>query len=48
MVENQDLIKKLSDAAIDIKEKAYVPYSHFPVGAAVLYKDGNVIYGVNV
>ncbi len=48
MVENQDLIKKLIDAAIDIKEKAYVPYSHFPVGAAVLYKDGNVISGVNV
>lgn len=31
-----------------IKEKAYVPYSHFPVGCAVLYKDGTILKGVNV
>ena len=29
-------------------QHAYSPYSHFPVGAAVLYKDGEVIEGVNV
>ena len=27
---------------------AYVPYSHFPVGAALLTEDGEVITGVNV
>lgn len=40
----QQLVKE----AKKIKEKAYVPYSHFPVGAAVLYKDGHIISGVNV
>lgn len=29
-------------------EKAYCPYSNFPVGAAVLYADGRVVRGVNV
>ena len=48
MLENQDQIKELIDCAIKIKEKAYVPYSDFPVGAAILYKDGSIISGVNV
>lgn len=39
-----ELVKK----AYEIKERAYVPYSHFPVGAAILYKDGEMIQGVNV
>lgn len=44
----QDQIESLAAEAKKIKERAYVPYSHFPVGAAVLYKDGEVILGVNV
>lgn len=44
--ENQ--VKSLVEKAKEIKEKAYVPYSHFPVGAAILYKDNQVIQGVNV
>jgi cytidine deaminase len=44
--ENQ--IKLLVEKAQTIKERAYVPYSHFPVGAAVLYKDDTIIQGVNV
>lgn len=44
----QEQIKSLADQAKEIKEKAYVPYSHFPVGAAILYKSGEVIQGVNV
>ena len=41
-------MKSLVEKAKEIKEKAYVPYSHFPVGAAILYKDNQVIQGVNV
>ncbi|SEN07046.1 cytidine deaminase [Mesobacillus persicus] len=29
-------------------ENAYAPYSKFPVGAALLLKDGTVVNGVNV
>lgn len=35
-------------SAIEVSEKAYVPYSHFPVGAAILTKDGRVFTGCNV
>lgn len=38
----------LVTAAIRASENAYVPYSHFPVGAAVLTKDGQVFQGCNV
>ena len=30
------------------REKAYVPYSKFPVGAALLAKDGIVYHGCNI
>jgi cytidine deaminase len=38
----------LRAAAIDVAERAYVPYSHFPVGAAALVDDGRVVVGCNV
>ena len=41
-------MKKLLDAATLARENAYVPYSHFKVGAALLLKDGNIITGCNV
>ncbi|MGB1097076.1 MAG: cytidine deaminase [Acholeplasmataceae bacterium] len=28
--------------------KAYVPYSKYPVGAAILLKDGTIIHGANI
>ncbi len=31
-----------------IKQHAYVPYSHFPVGAAALVDDGRIVSGCNV
>jgi len=40
----EQFVKKAKEA----KSNAYCPYSHFPVGAAVLYTSGEVITGVNV
>jgi cytidine deaminase len=35
-------------AARAVMTHAYVPYSHFPVGAAALVDDGRIIVGCNV
>jgi cytidine deaminase len=40
--------RKLLDLAIEARKRAYCPYSHFPVGAALLCEDGTVVTGVNV
>lgn len=40
--------EQLIQGASDIREYAYVPYSHYPVGAALLGSSGRVYYGVNV
>jgi cytidine deaminase len=40
--------KKLIDEAIKAREKAYVPYSKFGVGAALLTTDGKVYHGCNI
>ena len=39
--------RQLRDAAIDAAKRAYSPYSHFNVGAAVLLKDGTIVEGNN-
>ena len=39
---------ELVDLAYSMLEKAYVPYSQFPVGAALLCADGNVFTGCNI
>lgn len=39
---------ELEDAAIQAREKAYVPYSDFKVGAAVLGKSGRIYTGCNI
>lgn len=39
---------KLMEEAKKAREKAYVPYSKFPVGAALLTADGQVIHGCNI
>jgi len=41
-------MKPLIDAAIKAYEHAYVPYSKFPVGAAILLDDGTIMTGANV
>lgn len=38
----------LMDMARKAAERTYSPYSHFPVGAAVLAADGSVYCGTNV
>ena len=38
----------LRAAARHIMSCAYVPYSHFPVGAAALVDDGRIVVGCNV
>lgn len=40
----QELVQK----AVDMLKFSYVPYSHFPVGAALLCTDGRVFTGCNV
>lgn len=38
----------LFQQAARVRERAHVPYSRFPVGAAVLFADGSVVAGCNV
>ena len=40
--------RTLVDAAIDAMARAYAPYSHFRVGAALLDADGNIWTGCNI
>ena len=39
--------KELMDKAIEVSKNAYVPYSHFPVGACVLTTSGKTYCGCN-
>lgn len=41
-------MKKGIKEAIEAREKAYVPYSKFKVGAAIQLKDGTFIHGANI
>ncbi|WP_080482511.1 cytidine deaminase, partial [Bacillus anthracis] len=40
--------KQLIQEAIEARKQAYVPYSKFQVGAALLTQDGKVYRGCNV
>lgn len=39
---------QLLETARDFATRAYVPYSSFPVGAALLLEDGSMVGGVNI
>lgn len=45
---NEQTKAELVSKATEMLDKAYVPYSHFPVGAALLTKDGQVYSGCNI
>ena len=45
MVIDWDLLRKEALAAM---KRAYVPYSHFPVGVAALVDDGRIVTSCNV
>ena len=45
MVIDWDLLRNEALAAM---KRAYVPYSHFPVGVAALVDDGRIVAGCNV
>lgn len=42
------MVTDLALLARQASEKAYVPYSHFPVGAALLTEDGQIYQGCNI
>lgn len=39
---------ELIDLAVKISENAYVPYSHFPIGAVLVTDEGKIYTGVNI
>jgi len=43
-----DIKEKLIALAKEAQEKAYAPYSHFPVGSAIYTEDGEIFTGCNV
>lgn len=43
-----EMMEKLLDAAEGARNKAYCPYSHISVGAALLTKDGRIYTGANI
>ena len=48
MILDLDKFKNLIDAAKAAADKTYSPYSHYPVGCALLTEDGHVFTGCNV
>lgn len=48
IVITDDLKEKLVQAAIDVRQWAYAPYSEYRVGAALLADSGEIYDGVNV
>ncbi len=43
-----DLSQNLIQSAKDAANNAYIPYSHYPVGAALLASNGSIYTGCNV
>lgn len=45
---NEEITQDLVRQAIEARERAYVPYSSFPVGASLLTRSGKIFTGCNV
>ena len=41
-------MNNLVKEAIKARKKAYIPYSKFKVGAAILLNDGTIVHGANI
>lgn len=48
MTMEKELIQSLIRSALAARKMAYVPYSHFQVGAALLCEDGTIYQGCNI
>ena len=45
---SNEVIQELTAKALEARKNAYVPYSHYPVGAALLTKSGKIYTGCNI
>ncbi len=45
---DENLKKALIGTAVEMREKAYCPYSNYQVGAAILTKSGKIYGGCNI
>ncbi len=43
-----EIVERLVAAAVEVRARAWAPYSGFKVGAAVLVEDGRIFVGCNV
>ncbi|XP_012295163.2 cytidine deaminase isoform X2 [Aotus nancymaae] len=43
-----ECVQRLLVCSQEAKKSAYCPYSHFPVGAALLTQDGRIFQGCNI
>ncbi len=48
MALTDEKLQELIELANKVRSNAYVPYSNYPVGAALLTKSGKIFTGVNV
>ncbi len=48
MTLSDEMLQLLVETAIGVRRWAYTPYSHYPVGAALLTTSGTIYDGVNV
>ena len=45
---DDELRKKIIEKALEVRQRAYAPYSNYKVGAALLTASGDIYEGVNV
>ena len=45
---NEKLLSEMIKTALEMRDRAYVPYSHFSVGAGLLGEDGKIYGGCNI
>lgn len=45
---SQKKLDEMTDLAIQMRARAYIPYSHYAVGAALLTSNGRIYTGVNI